>query len=93
MPHLAPSDIHVIFDSADKLRDSDAYKVVITSYDMLRRLSCKRCCEQEDPSAPASADGTHRKCAAESCIVSRQLRVEDDYRRRKPQAGDVRDGH
>lgn len=71
MPHLAPSDIHVIFDSADKLRDSDAYKVVITSYDMLRRLSCKRCCEQEDPSAPASADGTHRKCAAESCIVSR----------------------
>lgn len=71
MPHLAPSDIHVIFDSADKLRDDDAYKVVITSYDMLRRLSCSRCCEQEDPSAPASADGNYRACPAESCIVSR----------------------
>ncbi len=71
MPHLAPSDIHVIFDSADKLRDADAYKVVITSYDMLRRLSCSRCCEQEDPTAPASSDGGYQTCSGESCIVSR----------------------
>ena len=61
MPHLSPSDIHVIFDSADKLRDSDAYNIVITSYDMLRRLACKHCCDQEE----------HQTCSVESCIVSR----------------------
>ena len=72
MPHLSPSDIHVIFDSADKLRGSDAYKIVITSYDMLRRLSCKKCCAQEDPNAPAvSFSGSQRACSSDSCIISR----------------------
>jgi superfamily II DNA or RNA helicase len=63
MPDLSPADIQVIFDSADKLHVSDKYKIVIISYDMLRRLSCERCCNQE-------RDLPNNVCSSEGCIAS-----------------------
>jgi len=43
LPHLRPAHVHVVEGRADRLAAGHASRVVITSYDMLARLSCAAC--------------------------------------------------
>jgi superfamily II DNA or RNA helicase len=47
IPDLFPNEIHIVFDSNDKIRcgiDSESFpQITIISYQMLRQLSCKNC--------------------------------------------------
>ena len=43
LPHLRPSSIHVIEGKTDRLQGSDLPAVCITSYEMMKRLTCDAC--------------------------------------------------
>lgn len=67
IPDLYPNDIHVVFDSSDKIRtgiDSKSFpKITIISYQMLRQLSCKHCIRFNDRNDASP-------CNHDSCMAS-----------------------
>ena len=57
LPHLRPAHVHVVEGRADRLPPAHAFKVVVTSYDMLARLACGAC------RGGAAPGGTRKACA------------------------------
>ena len=68
LPHLRPAHVHVVEGRADRLPAGHAFRIVITSYDMLARLACAAC------RGGAASGGARRACAgAEASFAPRAL--------------------
>ncbi|KAK9794347.1 hypothetical protein WJX73_008577, partial [Symbiochloris irregularis] len=79
VPLLRPSHIHLIEGSHHALRPCDCPQVVITSYEMVARLTCESCRrgQPKDRAAPSACAGTQTCFAARGwqCVVADESHV------------------
>ncbi|KAK9843831.1 hypothetical protein WJX81_008228 [Elliptochloris bilobata] len=69
LPHLRPAHVHVVEGRADRLPPKHAFQVVITSYDMLARLTCAAC------RGGGGGGGARKTCTGSECMAGAGWRM------------------
>ncbi|PRW44334.1 DNA annealing helicase and endonuclease ZRANB3 [Chlorella sorokiniana] len=75
LPHLRPSGIHVIEGKEDRVGQGSLPHVVITSYEMMQRLTCDACKGRGGQQASVCS-GTRPPCRdTQNCMASQRWRI------------------